>query len=416
MEDQQILIDISECSKLTTEEKRKKVNRDKISQIRKKLKETESNVCFGNLCEGKIKALEEFSCNGKGYICKDCNADASAQSYEKHGKNYQVVKYSLKLGQKCEICGCDDIELLEFDHVDPSEKEDCISSMQNPELIIEEAKKIRILCIWCHRIVTHSNKKIKPDKIKIQLKVPTECEKIQCNGILCNGKMVSINNFYKSKDKIKFPCKKCKAEITRQNRLANANHIRQLKLKIGECHQCHKKITEDTIFCFDFDHLTEKYEKSENVSRLAGKSYLAINLIDEEVKKCQMLCCICHKKKTIKQLGYKKPDELQQTLTLKLKLKEKLEINKPICIECGKDISYGATRCASCDHYTNRVVEQRPSLLQIYKDLAELKTYVKVGKKYNVTDNAVRKWIKNYLKNDNRDGEKIKLNFKKTYC
>ena len=38
----------------------------------------------------------------------------------------------------------------------------------------------------------------------------------------------------------------------------------------------------------------------------------------------------------------------------------------------------------------------RPSLLQLKQDLKDLKYYVKVGEKYNVSDNCIRKWIRKY--------------------
>ena len=38
----------------------------------------------------------------------------------------------------------------------------------------------------------------------------------------------------------------------------------------------------------------------------------------------------------------------------------------------------------------------RPSLEQLQKDIKELGSMVKVGHKYSVSDNAVRKWIKRY--------------------
>ena len=43
-----------------------------------------------------------------------------------------------------------------------------------------------------------------------------------------------------------------------------------------------------------------------------------------------------------------------------------------------------------------RKVVDRPSLEQIEMDLKELGSMLQVGKKYGVSDNAVRKWIKKY--------------------
>ena len=51
-------------------------------------------------------------------------------------------------------------------------------------------------------------------------------------------------------------------------------------------------------------------------------------------------------------------------------------------------------RCRKCFNLDNRKVE-RPSLEQLLKDIEET-NYVATGKKYGVSDNTIRKWIKNY--------------------
>jgi very-short-patch-repair endonuclease len=71
---------------------------------------------------------------------------------------------------------------------------------------------------------------------------------------------------------------------------------------------------------------------------------------------------------------------------------------KKVCLHCGtpfetrhhkrKYCSYG---CAS---QQRRTVE-RPSKEQLLKEVAET-SYCAVGRKYGVTDNAVRKWLKNF--------------------
>lgn len=54
------------------------------------------------------------------------------------------------------------------------------------------------------------------------------------------------------------------------------------------------------------------------------------------------------------------------------------------CLECYKKDS------------KNRKVE-RPSYVVLLKDITEL-GYSGTGRKYNVSDNSIRKWIKNYKK------------------
>jgi hypothetical protein len=62
--------------------------------------------------------------------------------------------------------------------------------------------------------------------------------------------------------------------------------------------------------------------------------------------------------------------------------------------ECGKKIFKSSRKCKSCDSINQRKVK-RPSLEQLIKDIEET-NYVLTGKKYGVSDNTIRKWIKNY--------------------
>lgn len=66
------------------------------------------------------------------------------------------------------------------------------------------------------------------------------------------------------------------------------------------------------------------------------------------------------------------------------------------CVDCGKEISRGSSRCSECSSISRRKV-QRPSK----DDLASLMkahncNFAAVGKIYNVRDNTVRKWCKFY--------------------
>ena len=70
------------------------------------------------------------------------------------------------------------------------------------------------------------------------------------------------------------------------------------------------------------------------------------------------------------------------------------------CIDCGCSIYYTSIRCGKCEN-KKRLIDSlasnsRPSLSQLEADLAELKSYVQVGKKYGVSDNCIRKWMNKY--------------------
>ena len=73
-----------------------------------------------------------------------------------------------------------------------------------------------------------------------------------------------------------------------------------------------------------------------------------------------------------------------------------IEQPKYYCKDCGKEITRGAVYCTVCSRKHSRKVEDRPSKEQLLKDFKELKSFVKVGNKYEVSDNAVRKWVKAY--------------------
>lgn len=75
----------------------------------------------------------------------------------------------------------------------------------------------------------------------------------------------------------------------------------------------------------------------------------------------------------------------------------KLEPKKEYkCLDCNAEICRDATRCDPCYRKTLRKVD-RPSYEQLKTDLEEM-TCVATAKKYGVTDNAIRKWLKNYEK------------------
>ena len=72
------------------------------------------------------------------------------------------------------------------------------------------------------------------------------------------------------------------------------------------------------------------------------------------------------------------------------------------CIDCGKEVCKDkkVMRCVRCGHLKQRKVV-RPSYEQLLKDRAELKSNVQIGKKYSVTDNAIKKWFITYEKEMN---------------
>jgi very-short-patch-repair endonuclease len=74
--------------------------------------------------------------------------------------------------------------------------------------------------------------------------------------------------------------------------------------------------------------------------------------------------------------------------------KSKSKIKKEyICKYCGNSCTWKKDRCESCYHIQSRKVD-RPSLDQLKEDILNL-GYSGTGRKYGVSDNSVRKWLKN---------------------
>lgn len=66
---------------------------------------------------------------------------------------------------------------------------------------------------------------------------------------------------------------------------------------------------------------------------------------------------------------------------------------KYYCKDCGKEINKGSVYCTICSHKHIRKVKDRPSKEKLLQDFKELKSFVKIGAKYGVSDNAIRKWF-----------------------
>ena len=86
---------------------------------------------------------------------------------------------------------------------------------------------------------------------------------------------------------------------TRTKKLAYVNAI---KVKIGECQLCRRKVKGGELCAYDFDHVDET-TKIDGICRMVNKYPLKKfkSLIDDEVKKCRLLCCNCHMKHTNEQ-------------------------------------------------------------------------------------------------------------------
>lgn len=78
----------------------------------------------------------------------------------------------------------------------------------------------------------------------------------------------------------------------------------------------------------------------------------------------------------------------------KYPLRIKEEKKEFYCIDCGKKISYGATRCDICEKMRQRTVT-RPDREEL-KNMIRTIPFTKIAEKYHVCDNSIRKWCDYY--------------------
>ncbi len=100
--------------------------------------------------------------------CKDCMNKNRMNRYHINKKKEIEVKIRYKQGLKdfidsikstlkCELCGEDNPIVLDFHHLDPSEKDftlsDAVRLSKSKKKILNEISKCMVLCANCHRII-----------------------------------------------------------------------------------------------------------------------------------------------------------------------------------------------------------------------------------------------------------------------
>lgn len=338
-----------------------------------------------------IKDINEFyfrkESNNYRNVCKkcfNCNFLIKINKKKKKIKN-DIIQYK---GGCCEICKIKSefSTIYELHHKDPSVKEFHIANKRRIPFnkYKKEIDKCHLLCSNCHREVhggSHPSFLIK-EKEPIEFDLSNGHRK--CN--VC--KIDKPLNLYYKHHKLK--CKKC------------FNNIRNLRLrkikqqcvdyKGGKCIQCgYNKY----IGSIDFHHL-DPTQKDFGIARNQknfGESH------KKELDKCVALCSNCHRieherLKSGESSGLKQIETT--TINKEPQLIEERRVNKRKCIDCDAYISKNSKgRCMKCSRLKSMKVKNRPKKEDLENDIKEL-GYVGTGKKYGVSDNSIRKWLKRY--------------------
>lgn len=113
---------------------------------------------------------------------------------------------------------------------------------------------------------------------------------------------------------------------------------------------------------------------------------------DNRIENLELLCPNCHAQTST----YRGKNIVKKQKSFKKTKKEKIIKKKFYCNNCNCEItgSGKSSLCIKCYHKNNRKVE-RPGKEQLEIDIKSM-PILQIGKKYNVSDNAIRKWLFNY--------------------
>lgn len=154
----------------------------------------------------------------------------------------------------------------------------------------------------------------------------------------------------------------------------------------GKCSICgyHK-----SNFALEFHHINPE-EKSYGLSAKGNTHNLLLDL--KEVQKCILVCANCHREihdgmyTAEELLNLQVYDESFANELIKNNSKQEIQ-----CKQCGKIISKNEnTLCRECYQKSTRIAE-RPNREEL-KSLIRTKSFVDIGKMYQVSDNSIRKW------------------------
>lgn len=117
--------------------------------------------------------------------------------------------------------------------------------------------------------------------------------------------------------------------------------------------------------------------------------------IVNELPKTILVCANCHreihanliKKKLETSFIPQRAKQIEEEILLTKSGNKKVE---KTCKYCGKIISYYATACPECSAIARRKIG-RPTREEL-KNLIRTTPFIQIAKKYDVTDNAIRKW------------------------
>ena len=183
---------------------------------------------------------------------------------------------------------------------------------------------------------------------------------------------------------LKNECSKRKIEIPKYEIIGNITSLKKVPNELIFCknstysrnHLKNKIIKYNMIEykCVECG-LTEKWNNKPISLQLEHKN--GINN-DNRIENLEFLCPNCH----------------SQTSTYAGKA-----LKKHFYCECGKEKLKNSKKCIKCSNQNKKRKVERPDYKKLLMEIEEY-GYTKTSKKYGVSDNAIRKWLKKYMEDD----------------
>lgn len=183
----------------------------------------------------------------------------------------------------------------------------------------------------------------------------------------------------------RWKCKKCRTEAVQKRR----EKLKEMAIqyKGGKCCICGYNKYQGAL---EFHHLNP----SEKDFAISSSGYTrSWEEVKSELGKCILVCSNCHREIHAGLHNICAPVPYKNLLETGNSKGSK----KKYCEYCGTSFiekSINKYCSVECFHKANG--SKRPDVNTLINDFKELKSFIQVGRKYGVSDNAVRKWCKFY--------------------
>jgi len=189
--------------------------------------------------------------------------------------------------------------------------------------------------------------------------------------------------FYGKKKNI---CGRCQTAYN--NEAGRKKKIKAVEYKGGKCKKCGYK---KCINALEFHH-RDPSTKNDQWKTMSGWKW---SRILKELHKCDLLCANCHREVHYDTFSSKYGSEPIK----RIPKKEPKPLFIKNCEVCKKEFKTKRDKTKFCSHECSAIDKRkviRPSKEELKVIIDSKKSFVKIGKDFGVSDNAVRKWAKQY--------------------